>query len=268
MFMGRYLKASFQFDRLLTHSGEKFYKVFLYFMFLSLVYLLPMNLLIVRESGWRIDFIHQDFIDETPTWDMPAGCKIELDRFFCEIDSKTTLTHQDVTYIFNGTKADLDLDFKQMIFTSNYIIYSDGKGNQMQSKGYEGFETFNSNSFNLLEDDDRVLGFQAFATSVEASFSQYIVLYSVVTNTFVNMFIQLAFILMLALVLQLFRFGYQHFLSYIEGVKFVILAMGLPTVIGLIVGLYQPAFGSVFFQLSMGLTVMIVMLKYGKKTLK
>ena len=120
----------------------------------------------------------------------------------------------------------------------------------------------------MLEDDARTEAFQSFALSVEASFSRYIVLYSVITNTMVNMFIQLAFILLLALVLQLFRFGYQHFMSYIDGVKFVILSMGLPTLIGLIVGLYQPAFGSVFFQLSMGLTVMIVMLKYGKKTLK
>lgn len=266
--MVRYLKASFQFDRLLSHSGEKFYKIFLYFLFLSLVYLLPMNLLIVRESGWRIDFIHQDFIDETPTWDMPAGCRIELDRFFCDINTKTILTHQDVTYIFNGTTADLDLAEKQMIFTEDHIIYSDGKGNQMNSQGYEGFESFNTNSFNLLEDDARIEAFQTFALSVEGSFSRYIVLYSVITNTMVNMFIQFTFILLLALVLQLFRFGYQHFMSYIDGVKFVILSMGLPTLIGLFVGLYQPAFGSVFFQLSMGLTVMIVMLKYGKKTLK
>ena len=131
--------------------------------------------------------------------------------FFCDINTKTILTHQDVTYIFNGTTADLDLVEKQMIFTEDHIIYSDGKGNQMNSQGYEGFESFNTNSFNLLEDDARKEAFQTFALSVEASFSRYIVLYSVITNTMVNMFIQLAFILLLALVLQLFRIWLSTF---------------------------------------------------------
>lgn len=268
MFIVRYLKASFQFDRLLTHFNEKFIKVFIYFIFLSLIYLIPMNYLIVRESGWRMDFIQQDFLDETPVWDMPAGCIINLNRFYCEDNTVTVLDHADVTYVFNGTKADVSKTVKQMVFTKDAMIYSDGRGNQMTSSGYEGFNYFSSNSFNLETGDLRDIAFTDFAKSVEASFSQYIVLYAVATNTAVNVFIQFIFILLLALVLQLFRFGYQTFFSYLDGIKFVMLSMGLPTIVALIVGLLQPSFGSVFFQLTMGLTVMIVMLKFGRKTLK
>lgn len=227
-----------------------------------------MNYLIVREAGWRIDFIQQDFLVDTPIWDLPEGCTINLNRFYCDDNTKTVLTHKDVTYIFNGTKTDVSKTVKQMIFTNENIIYSDGLGHQMTSNGYEGFNYFSSNSFNLETGDSRDAAFLELAKNVEASFNQYIVLYAVMTNTAVNIFIQFMFILMLALVLQLFRFGYQTFFSYLDGVKFVMLAMGLPTIISLIIGLLQPSFGSVFFQLTMGLTVMIVMLKFGRKTLK
>lgn len=268
MFLGRYLKASFKFSELLTHFNENIFKLLVYFLFLSLVYLIPMNLLIMSEDGFRIDFIHQDFITETPSWNLPSGCKIEFNDFHCSSDEKVIETHQDVTYIFNGSKADVDKDQKQVIFTKDAIIYSSGEGASMTSKGYKGFSYTDFDSVNLLKNDERTQAYLSFANSVESSFSDYIVLYSILTNVGVNLFIQFIFILLLALVLQLFRFGYQSFPGYIDGLKFVILSMGLPVAIGLVVGLFEPAFGSVFFQLSMGLTVMIVMLKYGKTSLK
>lgn len=268
MFLIRYFKASFQFETLLTHFDEKLSKLWIYFLVLSLIALFPMNFLVQRQEGYRIDFIHQDFLEETPNWVLPSGCLIEAGRLFCTDETKTTLTHLDVTYVFNGTIADKDLEVKQFIFTEDQIIYTDGKGASM-SGTYRGFdETFNFNTFNLMDSADKKDALLDFASSVESSFSRYTILYSVLTNTGVSILVQFAFVLLLGLVLQLFRFGYQSFPSYFDGLKFIILSMGLPTVIGFIVGLFVPSFGSVFYQLAMGLTVMLVMLKYGKKSIK
>lgn len=268
MFIAKYLKYSFDFPKLLTHFDQKLHKIIIYFIFLSLVYLLPMNIMIVRENGWRIDFIHQDFMDEIPTWNLPENCKIEMNRLLCSDTSSYTFNHQNVEYIFNGNETDLNLNVKQIILTKENILYADGRGNKMISRGYEGFETLNFNTFNLLSDVEKETAFKSFAMSIESSFSPWIVLYSLLMNTLVNVFIQFIFVLALGLILQLFRFGYQSFPTYIEGLKFIVLAMGLPVLIGLIVGIIQPAFGSVFFQLFMGVTIMIVMIKYGKEYIK
>ena len=42
------------------------------------------------------------------------------------------------------------------------MIYSDGRGNQMTSSGYEGFNYFSSNSFNLETGDLRDIAFMDF----------------------------------------------------------------------------------------------------------
>jgi maltodextrin utilization protein YvdJ len=268
MFLIKYFKASFQFDTLLTHFDEKFTKLWTYFIVLSLIALFPMNLLIQRQEGFRLDFIEQDFLEESPNWVLPSNCTIEVNRLTCANTTKTVLTHQDVTYIFNGTVEDIDLDQKQLILTSDTVIYTDGKGARM-SGSYRGFdETFNFNTYNLMDSAEKVDAMLLFARNIEASFSRYTILYAVLTNTGVSILVQFAFVLLLGAVLQLFRFGYQSFPNYFDGLKFIILSMGLPSLIGFIIGIFVPSFGSVFYQLAMGLTIMIVMLKYGKKCLK
>jgi maltodextrin utilization protein YvdJ len=66
-------------------------------------------------------------------------------------------------------------------------------------------------------------------------------------------------------VIQMFRFGFSTFMSFGESLRFIIFAMGLPAVLSLIVGLFVPAFSTVFFQLAMGLVTMLVMLIVGRK---
>jgi len=268
MFLVRYFKASFQFETLLTHFDEKLSKLWVYFLILSMIALFPMNFLIQRQEGFRLDFIEQDFLEVTPNWVLPSNCRIETNRLFCDSETKTILTHQDITYVFNGTEADKDLTKKQLILTQNSVIYTDGKGAEMMGS-YRGFdETFNFNAYNLMDNAEQKDALLGFARSIEASFSRYTILYAILTNTAVSILVQFAFVLLLGAVLQLFRFGYQSFPSYTNGLKFIILSMGLPSVVGFIVGMFIPSFGSVFYQLTMGLTIMIVMLKYGKTCIK
>jgi maltodextrin utilization protein YvdJ len=264
MFLVRYFKYSFQFNQMLTRTKEKFWKVMIYFLILSSISLFPMNFLIVQEQGWKLDFIEESFKSSTPTWDLPTGCRIELNRFFCQTNDEYIREHNGITYIFNYQGGGYDLSTKQLIFTHKNIIYTNGNA-EMQGT-YRGFDQrLSFNDLNLLSGVERSEAFIAFGSNVEKSFSAYIVFYAILVNTITLTGTNLLFILLLSLVLQLFRFGYSTFFSYKESLIFLVYTMGFPAVISFIVGLFAPGVSTVLYQFSIGLIVMVVMLKYGKK---
>ena len=264
MFIVRYFKYSFQFSQMLSRTQEKFWKVMIYFLILSSISLFPMNFLIVREQGWRLDFIEESFTSSTPTWNLPDNCRIELNRFFCPTDDEYIREHNGITYIFNYQGGGYDISKKQLIFTHENIIYTNGNA---EMKGtYRGFEEgLRFNDVNVLSGVERSEAFISFGDRVEKSFSAYIVFYALFVNTITLTGTNLLFILLLSLVLQLFRFGYSTFFQYKESLIFLVYAMGFPAVISFIVGLFAPGVSTVLYQFSLGLIVMIVMLKYGKK---
>ncbi|MDO9628840.1 MAG: DUF1189 family protein, partial [Acholeplasmataceae bacterium] len=142
-----------------------------------------------------------------------------------------------------------------------------GENASMTGYDYKGFnDNVNFRSINLMEGSEKANAYIAFGTSIEQTFGPYIIFYTVLVNTIISFGLNAFFILLLSLVLQLFRFGYSTFFTYKESIKFLVLIMGLPALLSFIVGLIEPAFSPVFFQLGMGLTVMLTMLLYGKKT--
>jgi len=223
-----------------------------------------MNYLIVREQGWRLDFIEESFKESTPTWDLPNGCRIELNRFICPTDTETTLEHNGITYIFNYQGGGYDLSKKQIIFTHTNIIYTNRNAEMVGT--YKGFETgLRFSDVNILSGVERSDAFIQFGSMVESSFSSYIVFYAIATNTVILTGANMLFILLLSLVLQLFRFGYSTFFSFKDSLAFLVIATGFPSVISFIVGLFLPGVSTVLYQFSIGLIVIVVMLKYGKK---
>ncbi len=266
MFLYRYFKYSFSFSTLFTHGHEALWKMLLYLGLLSMMAAFPLNYLIVREQGWRLDFIEESFLQEVPDWELPNDCEIRASKLVCESESKTTFEHRGITYVFNGTEEDLVSDEKTVILMEEAVIYVNA-GAKMTSDGYAGFsETLKFRELNLLDGDDRNQAMQAFATALEDSFSSQIVLYTLIINSVITLLSNIMFIVLLSIVLQMFRFGFSTFMTFGESIRFVILVMGLPAVLSLIVGLFIPAFSTVFFQLAMGLITMLVMLVYGRKT--
>jgi maltodextrin utilization protein YvdJ len=264
MFLVRYFKYSFQYSLMLTRTQEKLWKVMIYFLILSSISLFPMNFLIVREQGWRLDFIEESFVSNAPTWDLPEGCRIELNRFFCPTDEEYLVEHDGITYIFNYQGGGYDINEKQLIFTDKNIIYTNGNAEMIGT--YRGFEQgLRFNDVNLLSGEDRTQAFVQFGSNVEKSFSAYIVFYAITVNTVILTGTNLLFIILLSFVIQLFRFGYSTFFTYKESLVFLVYTMGLPAVISFIVGLFAPGVSTVLYQFSIGLIVMVVMLKYGKK---
>lgn len=266
MFLVRYFKYSFEYKRIFERLNERTYKVFIYFLLLSLMSAFPLNFLIVRETGWRLDFIEESFRLETPEWQLPETCALRASKLVCESEEVYRYEHRGLDYVFNAKNDDVDLDTEAVYFLEDRIVYTNGNEASMSGFNYTGFsEPVNFMELNLMSGNEREEAYIAFGVGVEETFGPYIVIYTVIVNTIIHILISIVFILMLALVVQLFKFGYSSFMTFKESMKLIVFLMGLPAVLGLVIGLFVPAFSTVIYQLSMGIITMLVMLVYGKK---
>ncbi len=265
MFLIRFFRYSFNPAILIPNAHQKLWKALIYFVIMSLITLFPLNFLIVQENGWRLDFIEANLSENTPDWVLPEDMKIYAYRLVVADPTVTyTFENDGLTYIFNAT-GDEEITGRTISFYEDHIIYEDGEGHQMNAYGYKGFyDEVNFRVLNLSTGTERADLYNAFGSMLEASFGSYVVLYSLLMNTIVNMSIGVAFILMLSLVMQLFRFGYTKFFSYKDSLVFIILSMGMPAILSFIIGFVIPSFAPVIYQFGVGIVVMAVMLKYGK----
>lgn len=266
MFLIRYFKYSFGFKTLFDHVKEKGWKIAIYFFILSMIAIFPSNYRIVRDQGWRLDFIEESFLVETPSWELPNDCVIIGGSFTCDSNDEYIYSHRGITYIFNAQQKDHTISNKTLLFYEDRIVYVNENDNQMTGMNYQGFsEVVSFREINLKSGQEKVEAYQSFGAQVEQSFGPYIVFYSLLVNTITTLGTYILYLVLLALILQLFRFGYSKFMTYVESLKFLVLLMGVPAVIGFGVGIFEPAFGAVLFQFSMGIIAMLVMLFYGKK---
>lgn len=266
MFLAKYLKYSFDFKHVFEHIHEKTWKVIIYFMILSFIAIFPSNYKIIVEQGWRLDFIEESFMAETPNWNLPDNCTIIGGTFNCDTNIEYVLKHREITFVFNAQEGRDALNQKAILFYKDYIVYQNADGHYMTGSGYKGFsEPLSFREINLMSNEDKASAYQSFGQQIEASFGNYIVLYSVLVNTVTTFGTYILYLILLGLILQLFRFGYSKFMSYKESLKFLVFLMGVPALVGFVVGMIEPAFGVVLFQFSMGIIAMLVMLFYGKK---
>ena len=266
MFLIRFFRYSFNPKTLIPHAHQKLWKAIIYFIIISIITLFPLNFLIVQENGWSLDFIEANINEHTPDWVLPDDMKIYAYQLVVPDPEMTyTFENEGLTYIFNATGNE-EITGKTVSFYVDRIVYLDGEGHQMIAYGYKGFyDEVNFRALNLATGTDRIDLYNEFGSMLEASFGSYVILYSLLMNTIVNMSIGIAFIFMLSLVMQLFRFGYTKFFSYKDSLVFIILSMGIPAVLSFFVGFVVPSFAPVIYQFGVGVVVMAVMLKYGKQ---
>lgn len=265
MFISKFFIQSLKPKEVFDHLSDKLYKYFIYFVLLMLIMVLPQNINIIQNYGFKLHFIENTFHLSTPTWVLPEDVYFSTNKLVSERDISFTYKHEGLTYIFNYKGQSLNDNEKYILLKEAEVTYIDEKGNQI-TRPYKNFtETFSLKGLNLATGQDKTNLYIEFANNLESSFGPYITLYSLLTNVFVTLFIQCLFVFLLALVVQLFRYGLTSFMSYKDTIKFVILMLTIPVFLSLIVGIIQPAFGTVVFQFGAGITIMLVMLKYGRK---
>ena len=55
-------------------------------------------------------------------------------------ETNVSRTHGDIIYVFNYTSDTFDTSIKSILLKEDYIIFTDGEGNFLQTDGYYGFE--------------------------------------------------------------------------------------------------------------------------------
>ena len=272
MFLVKMFRESFQFKTLLINFKYKWWQLIIYFILLVLIANVPLTIESINNYGTRLDFIIEDFASgEIPNdWDLPTNIVIRGGKLINNGDTKEYGgSFKGITYIINkqGLIEDVN-DYKNhIVLGENSLVYIDAKGNVLENHNYAGFEndTFDFYELSLASGVKAVELYQEFARSIERSFQSEIILFTLIRNNATQLLVNTVYILLLAGLIQLFRFGYTKFITYSESIKFVILSLGLPAVLSFITGFLSPAFAPVVFQLASGMTVMLVVLIYGKK---
>ncbi len=268
MFIVKYFKWGFQFPKLLTRRGESLVKMLVYFLLLTFIANFPLTWLAYEYEGTKINFIEENLSSESPIWDnLPTGT-IHIGGISGVTLDGTSFTHKDYIYFFGYNSSIESITGKNIvIFNEDNIQYIDINKNTLYSDGYSGFEDIiNLNELNFSTGSQRVELFTQFGDNIERSFSNYIIFYAVIRNQIVQIGTTFIFVLLLTAIIQLFRFGFQKFLSFQDGFNFVILSTTLPSILSLIFGLILPGFAPVVFNLVLGMTVMLVLLVFSRKS--
>lgn len=261
MFIIQYFKNGFSYQHVFKRLIPINVKVVLYFIILTFLSAFPLNYQIIREEGFRLDFIAESFNTSIP--DVMIDCEVSFAGINCQED--VTFTHQNVTYYIE-TYDESKVYEERSIILSNDRIYYLQEQNILESSGYQGFsDTLDMGLLIFSDQVEKEVLWQAFGEGIEASFGPYIIFNALLTNTVIQFVIQFIFIIFLSFVLQLFKYQLSSFMTYSESLTFIVWMMTLPAVLAVGIALFEPVFASVIYQFLVGIVIMIVMLKYGRK---
>ncbi len=261
MFLYRYFKHGFDYPNVFKKLIPINSKVILYFIILTFLTAFPLNYQIIREEGFRLDFIAESFQQSFPS--NTIDCEISFAGIVCEND--VYFQHEGVTYYIETYDSSKTYDTQSVILSEDKIYYLQGD-NILESRGYQGFsDTIDMGNLIFSNEEEKAILWQTFGEGIEASFGSYIIFNALLTNTVIQFVIQFIFILFLSFVVQLFKYQLSSFMTYQESLTFIIWMMTLPAVLSVVIAFIEPVFASVIYQFMVGIVIMIVMLKYGRK---
>lgn len=278
MFLVRIFRDSFIFNRVLKLRHEAFWKFVIYFFIISLISLFSFNFTNLRTGGWKLGFVENILLLEK-NYDKQLPSSITIRKlsgvnstdgdqlvFFENNEGKIIrfwfVTNEGEDFV--NTK--IDLTAEQLIFTNKRTYYVKGDGKVLMIGSYQNFpEEINFETINTLPNDEKRVQLTIFAETIEKSFGRQNAFFTIMTFSSVQLILYVILVLLLALVLQLFKFVYVDYMSYIEGVKIVISTMTIPSVISFVIGFFTHALTPVIVQLGLGIILMLIMIKYGKK---
>lgn len=273
MFIVNYFKNSFFPKRILSMRKEKFWKVLIFFLLLSIISLFPFNIKNL-EGGFKSGLTEEN-LTGYPLPNLPEGVKLGLlfgvitpnDE---EIIYNRQFNETDITYYFNY-KGSVD-DFKKLnkqsiAFTKEQVLYTNGRGNILPGN-YHGFieEVVNFSEINLLLENEKQAALINLSSYIESAFARYNAVYSIAIYSIIQISMYILMIIILAAITQLYRFKYGVFMSFLESVKVIVFCMTIPALLSFIVGIFVHfSFVPIIFQFGSGVLLMFLLIKYGDK---
>lgn len=281
MFLFKYFAASFRPSRILKLRYEKFWKVFIFFLLMSLISLFPYNYKNYTSGGWKIGIIDGK-IDSGIFTKLPdfitiskSGLNFEIEKD--HIFQSHNKSDDEVLFIFtpksdikyiesllsNYTNPNLT---KRLVYTPKSIYYYNNSNNYIKSD-YTGFvkeisfreiitTTSNTNKNDLVK---------LFVSQTSESFFGYFVVYSIVVFSITQLGMHMILFLILAGLMLLLKYRFHNFMTYIQCLKVLVFTMTIPTVISFVVGFFTHGFGPVIFQFGVGILALIVSVKYSNQ---
>lgn len=270
MFLIRYVVTSFRsLANTLKLRKEKGWKITIYFFLLTLVMSFPLNYAIVRENGWNLNFIRISLVEHIPLWyplELPVDCELGPQGFTCDTTTVPfTLEANGFSIVFGGTLSDVAASGDSLILGEDKIYYVDDQGATLETD-YRGFTRVIT--FHELRANSSESTIDEFASSIEDSFGAYLIIYSVITNVWVSLLLNLIYVFMFALLIMIFKIGYQTFMNYREAVKLSVVAMTIPAIVSVVVGFLSPeafTFSSMIMAFGVPLMMIILIKIPGKK---
>lgn len=266
MFIIDYFRYGFDFPNILSRRKEPFIKVFIFFILLVLLSNVPHIISIVKNEGWTISFIEESFNQGTPAYgsfDLPDDISIHYYGIDAPNDNEHIIYFGDYMFVINAKDTSYDTSLSQILLREDEIIYIDEEENSLTGT-YRGFSDVYDFDAVMLDVDNWQSNMMLFASSIEAGFSQYIIFYSMITYSGIQILTTTLLVVILSLIIRLFKFGYGHFMTYLEGLKILVFTLPVPVMIGLVVGLFVDSLTPFIVQFGMGVLTMYVLRKFGK----
>ncbi len=266
MFLFKYLKYGFDFPNILARRKESLFKLIIFFILMVLISNVPHIYTILVNEGFNISFIEQQVKENPPyygSFDLPDGMSIHYYGLDAPNNEVSFVTYEDYTFIFNAQEDSYDVSGKQILLKEDSIIYIDEEGNFLEGT-YRGFNVPYDFDSVMLDAPGWYDNMVLLATNIEAGFSPYIIFYSIMSYTLVQLLTMSVLVAIIAGLVMLFKFGHSKFMSYGEALKVVILTVPVPVIIGFIVGFIADPLTPFIVQFGMGIITMYIMIKFSK----
>lgn len=231
--------STFSFEDAFDVFNARFIKVFIYFVFLNLMMLLPVTLQVSDMNNFDYARFGMKFTTtEIPEWisdGIPTSCKIANNYLDCGMDQifEYELVDRDKTYtVYFNVPSDVTYDEENVIVFYHHGIDVNIRGNVVRLTyiGFNGvdFEDFES----MTKEETAGILFEDFYQSVKPIIILPIILMGVGALFVANLML----VVMIAALSMLFSFNQSEFPKYHNMVKLFMIASTIPALINVILG--------------------------------
>lgn len=253
--------------KMLGARKEKWWKFLILYILMFFISVFPFTVAIIKEGGFKLDYTK-----DLNNYNEILPSEVKSISITGVLSDKDNIYHNinNTVFIFSYNK-EFDKDYFKS--DKNYFIFMKDRSkgiiylSEMKYlKGsYKSFGTEVSftdyNSSNIKKRKEIIT---LFDNQLRNSFKYQTVLFSLLTFILTQFSLYFALFLILAGLLQFFRYGYTYFMTYGQTLKMLVLSMIYPSIISFIIGFLHHAFMPVIFQFGVPIIISYTILAYGK----
>ena len=231
--------STYRFSEAFDVFNAKFIKVFVYFVFLNLMMLLPITLQVTNLDDFDYERFGMNFTTtEIPEWipsGIPTSCVIENGYLDCGMDHifEYELVDRDKTYtVYFNVPSDVTYDEDNIIVFYHHGINVNIRGNVLRLT-YIGF---NGTDFEDFESMTQAESADILFKNFYQSFRPVIVLPIILMGIGVLFIANLFLVVVLSSLSMLFSFNQSQFPKYVNILKLMMMASTIPALINVLLG--------------------------------